>query len=214
MKELTILANKYRTDKGTDGPDYHGYTEIYSDYIDKNIKNVLEIGIGGEFQYTKKASSLKMWKEYLPNAKIYGIDVNRSFFIEEDRIICKYCDQSDVVCLTNLMREINNSFDLIIDDGCHNTIYQQITFSTLFQYVASGGLYIIEDLHTSVWGDWGLPANDPNCALNMLTELKNTGKITSKYIDNKKYIEESVKDCEIFFINNSKDHITSIIRKK
>ena len=48
MKQLTLLANKYGTDKGTMFRECHGYTEIYEDYIKKFIgkrPRILEIGI-------------------------------------------------------------------------------------------------------------------------------------------------------------------------
>ncbi len=42
-------------------------------------------------------------------------------------------------------------FDIILDDGGH-TMKQQITsFKILYPFVKKGGIYIIEDLHTSYW---------------------------------------------------------------
>ena len=44
---------------------------------------------------------------------------------------------------------------MIIDDGGH-TMNQQITsFRVLFPYVKSGGIYVIEDLCTSYWKEYG-----------------------------------------------------------
>jgi hypothetical protein len=47
--------------------------------------------------------------------------------------------------LQDLINKTGGDFDLIIDDGCHNTIAQQTTFGFLFPYVKNGGYYIIED---------------------------------------------------------------------
>jgi hypothetical protein len=67
MSELTILANKYGSDKGTVYGDKHNFTETYEKYFksfkDKKI-NILEIGVND-------GSSLKMWYDYFPNATIY-----------------------------------------------------------------------------------------------------------------------------------------------
>ena len=58
MKKLTDIANKCKTDKGTEYFEAHGYTEIYNDYIsDTDNINLLEIGIW-------HGDSVRMWNEY------------------------------------------------------------------------------------------------------------------------------------------------------
>ena len=45
--------------------------------------------------------------------------------------------------------------DIVIDDGSHLGRYQIASFEVLFPLIAIGGLYVIEDLHTSYWpGSW------------------------------------------------------------
>lgn len=58
-------------------------------------------------------------------------------------------DQGSKEHLQKAMREINAPLDVIIDDGGHQMMQQQVSFETLFPYVRPGGMYIIEDLHTS-----------------------------------------------------------------
>jgi hypothetical protein len=46
---LTNLANKYKTDKGTFGPTPHGFTDFYESFLldtKNDIEKVLEIGVG------------------------------------------------------------------------------------------------------------------------------------------------------------------------
>ena len=73
--DLTTLANKYKTDKGT--MDYgHGYSvtyeELFKDLVDKPIK-LLEIGVCDP---RFPGASLKMWEEYFLNGEIVGMDIN------------------------------------------------------------------------------------------------------------------------------------------
>ena len=146
MDELTILANKYGSDKGNQHGDKHKFTEIYERYFkqfkDKEI-NLLELGV-------KDGSSLNIWYDYFPNAKIYGLDINDKSMYNNERIECVVLDQSKKENLEDFARNSNISFDIIIDDGSHHISDQQITFGHLFPLLKNGGLYVVEDLHTSL----------------------------------------------------------------
>lgn len=216
--ELTQLANKYLTDKGTIYPEYHGYTNVYYEIwkdLKEEAKNVFEIGIGSECARTKEASSHKMLRDFFVNANIYGIDVSVNFNLNENRIFQYKCDQTDKSKLKDILDKLE-LMDIIIDDGGHNTIYQQISFGFLFQYVKSGGIYIIEDLHTSVWGGWGLPASHPNCALSVLKRFQETGIIDTPYMtdEEKDYLNNNILSIDIIDIKGTNNDITSIIKKK
>jgi 23S rRNA U2552 (ribose-2'-O)-methylase RlmE/FtsJ len=109
---LNSLGKKYLTDKCKHKYANISYLDIYEKYFEKNrfnIKTVLEIGV-------YKGSSLKMWKEYFPNATIYGIDINpNAKQYEEDRINIHIGDQTDI----NFLHEISSiygGFDIIIDE--------------------------------------------------------------------------------------------------
>ena len=41
--------------------------------------------------------------------------------------------------------------DLVMDDGSHVATHQRASFKTLFPLLSDGGLYLIEDTHTSYW---------------------------------------------------------------
>lgn len=138
---LEALAAKYGTDKLE-----HGYISFYEKHLPKEPKRILEIGV-------KEGRSLAMWAEYFPNAEIHGLDL----FVEFDsgdavkfacdgdinkinRIMLHYGHQ----CAYNLLEELRKyDFDVIIDDGSHNSRDQMMTFFGLF----NGKHYFIEDLH-------------------------------------------------------------------
>ena len=48
------------------------------------------------------------------------------------------------------MREMGG-LDIVMDDGSHVATHQRVSFETLFPLLADGGLYLIEDTHTSYW---------------------------------------------------------------
>lgn len=223
MDILSEYANKYKTDKGTIGYKYHSYTPLYNEKwkdFRYDAKKIFEIGIGGDFPQTDTlhASSLKMLRDYFENAKIYGIDVNSSFVkntADMKNIEVYLCDSSNKSQLDILFSNLGNDFDLIIDDGGHDTINQQKSFGYLFKYIKSNSLYMIEDLHTSIWGGFGLPPNDEKSCLNMLNKYIKNGKLESVYIDkiDLEYLNDTIKSIEIYDINNEGNDVTSFIYK-
>ena len=63
-----------------------------------------------------------------------------------------YGSQDDEAVLNN----VNSSqgyFDVIVDDGGHSMKQQITSLIHLFPKVRSGGVYVIEDLHTSYFSD-------------------------------------------------------------
>ena len=46
-------------------------------------------------------------------------------------------------------------FDIVLDDGGHELRMQQASFEALFPSMRPGGVYIVEDTHTSMWPMFG-----------------------------------------------------------
>jgi len=140
---LDELALKYSSDKSS---SFHNYTKYYNlifNDIKDNSLNILEIGVA-------TGASLKMWKEYFINSKIYGIDIESSCKkLEEDRIKIFIGGQDDPNFLNKTKSEIGSDLDIIIEDGSHYSVHQINSFKLTFPFLKSGGLYIVEDLHCS-----------------------------------------------------------------
>ncbi len=104
-------------------------------------KRVLEIGVQG-------GGSLKIWRDMFPEAEIVGVDILYECKNHEgERIKIEIGDQCDVKFLETL-----GMFDIIIDDGGHKMTHQQVSMNTLLaNQLNEGGVYVIEDLHTSYW---------------------------------------------------------------
>lgn len=126
------------------------YSSIYDFHFKRfhslNYKplRLLEIGVA-------EGGSLFAWQEYFPTATITGIDINpicKKY--EEGNIKVFIGDQADTAFL-NSVNEKSGPFDIIIDDGGHMMNQQLTSFKTLFPLLNDGGLYIIEDTHTSYW---------------------------------------------------------------
>lgn len=141
MDELTQLAIKYKTDKW----GKHNYTPVYYEMFKdrrNEVKKVLEIGVA-------EGAGLRMFREFFPNALIYGIDNQDNRIFEEPGIKVFKADQSSKDQLLEVWDEIvpgPNDVDLIIDDGSHISDHQFITAMTLVPIMDTQCIYIIEDV--------------------------------------------------------------------
>jgi hypothetical protein len=110
---------------------------------------MLEIGIyhGG---------SLGMWKSYFgPQARLVGVDINpRALKFADDQVTVIIGDQSDRTFLRDL-RKRYPKIDILLDDGGHSMMQQIVSFEELFDAVVEDGVYMIEDVHTSYWPEYG-----------------------------------------------------------
>lgn len=124
---------------------YHSH---FSKYRNKKV-TILEFGVfhGG---------SLQMWKKYFgKKARIIGVDINpKCKDLTEKQIEIYIGDQENRTFLRKLAKEIGE-VDIVIEDGGH-TMKQQInTFEEIYPIVKKGGIFLIEDLHTSYWAEYG-----------------------------------------------------------
>lgn len=127
---------------------FDAYDRHFSRYRGTDV-HIVEFGV---FQ----GGSLQMWKHYFgPKAKIYGVDINPNCLrLEEDQVKIFIGDQGDRKFLSSLAESIPR-IDILLDDGGH-TMEQQInTFEVLFPKIASDGIYLCEDIHTSYWRKYG-----------------------------------------------------------
>lgn len=120
------------------------YERHFAPYRHK-APTVLEIGIfhGG---------SLQMWREYFGRrATIIAIDIDeRTKGLEEPGVTIEIGDQGDEAFLRSVA-ERYGPFDIVIDDGSHRFEHQITSIETLWPSVKDGGVYLVEDLHTSYW---------------------------------------------------------------
>ncbi len=137
--KVSELFDKYGSDKNERNGYGHAYDELLTPRK-KSVKAVLEIGVF-------HGASLRAWRDFFPNAVVYGFDVHPSFMLVEDRIQTCLVDstQADEVDL-RMVRLNGIQFDLIVDDGSHILRHQLLTLANLWRYVKPGGLYVVEDI--------------------------------------------------------------------
>jgi hypothetical protein len=199
---------QYNTDKYE-----HGFIDVYEPYFNNmsESKHILEIGVyyGG---------SLKYLSDKFKDGNIYGIDIEDKTQYDEERIKTYIVNQEDRNALNKFLEETNVEFDIIIDDGGHTMKQQQVSFGTLIKRLKKGGIYILEDLHTSRLDNFGtIFPDDLITTLDMLQSFKFTNNIASNHIldDEKEYIKNNVDDIRIWSRTPEYNQsVTSIIKKK
>ena len=136
--KIEDLMDKYGSDKNINVYAKTTYSPLFTP-IKKSVRKVLEIGIGtGKsnlphsyyplWDHYKIGGSLRAWRDFFPNAIIHGIDIEDDCMFEEDRIVTFLGDSLDA----NFVHTIDEDYDIIVDDGCHEAHCQAYTFVNFF----------------------------------------------------------------------------------
>jgi SAM-dependent methyltransferase len=125
----------------------------------------LEIGCGA-------GGSLQMWKRYFgPHARIVGIDIRpECSAFEEAQIEVRIGDQGDPAFLAAVAEEFG-PFDAILDDGSHVMEHIATSFRTLYPQMTRNGVYMVEDLHTAYWSEFGGGLREPGSFIELCKGL-------------------------------------------
>lgn len=92
-------------------------------------------------------ASLRVWRDYFPNAHIIGADVDERIMFTEERISTYVVDQTDPISIEKMWRQVDtDGFDLMIDDGLHTYDAAICLFHNSIEKLARRGLYAIEDV--------------------------------------------------------------------
>ena len=158
---LCEIAYKYGTDKCPQIK--HVYTPYYYKLFNERkriVKKVLEMGIGNykDMKHVDtcydpalkrtyhRGASLHMWREFFPNALIYGADVLPDTMFTDERITTYLCDETKDNELRELIRKVGSDTDLFVDDGLHTKEAQIYMAQTVMPLLDKDVTYIIEDV--------------------------------------------------------------------
>jgi hypothetical protein len=165
-RDLAALCDLYGSDKGSlsEKSDLyfwkpHTYTDFY-EIIFSQVRldnlNIFECGLGSIDPSVpsnmgvkgKPGSSLRVWRDFFPNAMIYGADIDPKTLFQENRIATIQMNQTERNSVNKAMASLNQkSFDIIIDDGLHTFFAGKCLFEFLYSFMTPNGTYVIEDVH-------------------------------------------------------------------
>lgn len=181
---------------------FYIYDRLFSEYRERNqaIK-IMEIGVN-------RGGSLEIWKKYLPKGSmIYGVDINpkcKEIKFSEN-ILFYLGSASDRDFMEKTFENIE--FDIILDDGSHICSDVIKTFKIMFPRIKNGGLYIIEDLCASYYGNYGGGYRKKGSSVEYFKSLVDI--INSDYIYSFSFLRAFGK----YFNNNFKDKVKRILKK-
>jgi cephalosporin hydroxylase len=172
------------------------YDRIFSNILEKGkpIK-MLEIGV-------QNGGSLEIWKKYLPqNSEIHGVDINKKCtqLKFSEGISFHLGSAADKNFMEKTFSDIQ--FDLILDDGSHVCKEVIQTFEHLFPKIKNGGCYVIEDMCTSYWKEYGGGLYNEKSSIEYFKKLIDSGL-------NKDYLKCNLVDDINPAINNAISRIS------
>ena len=113
-----------------------------------------------------------MWRRYFgPLSVIVGIDVNPSCMeYEEHGIHVRIGDQSDPVFLAQVVEEFGVP-DIVLDDGSHVMKHVNASFDFFYPKMSMNSIYMVEDLHTAYWEDFGGGLHSESSFINRTKQM-------------------------------------------
>ncbi len=148
MKISEILMG-YKTDKAREHSYGPFYDELFAQFDKEVSLNILELGVQG-------GGSLLAWKDYFPNANVYGIDISDSRREEykSDRVNYTVAD------LRTMPIPEDRLYDIIIDDSDHFIGTQVFIVQNYYPFLRENGVLVIEDVQN--------PESDVQDIMNIL----------------------------------------------
>jgi len=151
---------------GSDKSSVHNYEYVYGTILEDkdSIKNIFEIGLGtnnGDVVSNmggggKPGASIRAFRDYCPNANVYGADIDSRILFEEERIKTYYVDQTNPNTFNTLL--IPDGMDLIIDDGLHSPNANVQVLKYGLTKVRPGGWVVVEDINPAAQAVWEVVA--------------------------------------------------------
>jgi hypothetical protein len=148
---MSYLWGSFLTHHGREAHKWTHYFPAYERHFSRYVNRPVvfwEIGVG-------HGGSLQLWKRYFgPYAQIVGLDILDTSAFEEDQIATRVGNQADPTVLQRLVDEFGSP-DVVLDDGSHVMSDVESSFRYLYPRMTRDGVYMVEDLHTAYWPEYG-----------------------------------------------------------
>lgn len=161
---LAVLFDHHGSDKST----RHDYHHVYGAALERmgKVSSMLEVGLGTNNTDTpsnmgsegRPGASLRAFRDYLPQAMVYGADVDRRVLFSEDRIGTFYVDQTNPETFSAVAGLTPPKMDLVIDDGLHSPAANLTVLDFAISKVRVGGFAIVEDILEQALPAWQVTA--------------------------------------------------------
>lgn len=138
-------------EKGPIAHKFESYLDVYHRYFQRfrgRPLTFLEIGV-------QSGGTIGLWQSYFGDASLtyYGVDIDaycRELFDQPPRVNIVIGDQADPAFWQEVAQLNPGGFDVILDDGGHKMQQQITTFESTWDMLKPGGVYICEDISTSM----------------------------------------------------------------
>ncbi|MBB4116321.1 glycosyltransferase involved in cell wall biosynthesis [Rhizobium sp. BK226] len=168
MSSFIELYKAHKTGKSSDKWSFYipQYDRIFRSFSEKPVR-LLSIGV-------QNCGDLEIYTKYFNCGQIFvGCDINeacRNAQFDDGRVKIVIGDANDRETVDQI-KGLSSEFDIIIDDGSHKSSDIIKTFLIYFNYLSSGGVFVIEDLHCSYWNYYEGGIYDNFSSINFFKEL-------------------------------------------
>ena len=207
---MKLLKDLYQNHSGKVSDKWDIYLKEYEDKLNKYQKlpiKFFEIGI-------LNGGSLEIFSKYFSNAElILGCDIDpkcKELRFDEPNIKFVVGDVNNEKIKNQITKY--SKFDIILDDGSHNSDDIIRTFCNYFNHLKDGGFYIIEDMHCSYWDEHNGGLFCPISSINFLKKLVDIINHEHWGIEKKKewLLKGFVENYKINILDIELDQINSI----
>ena len=130
----------------SDKHHWHRFSAAYAEALTRlgPVTRILEFGV-------LRGDSVRWLRACYPAAEIHAADILAADAVwpQDPQIHYHRLDQGDPAALTDLFTRLGPGLDLIIEDGSHQPVHQALCLRRGLPQLRRGGLYILEDIHTS-----------------------------------------------------------------
>ena len=197
---LNHLGIETKTDKSSVGHDYLKHYEALLPFGRMDEFTFIEIGVF-------RGSSALMWAQWYANATIVGLDKKLPSGISPPKNLKLVTADATNVEQVRRLRKRFSQPGVILDDGSHVWDEQEQALSLFWNWLEPGGVYILEDLHSSSESNFSRERPIPfvHTLLRIAEFLQMRGSQREHFLSiSPKWFAELLEGVEkIMFINSS-----------